>query len=342
MINIFDKKDKILVVGIGGGGDVVSAAMIAYALRRAGFKTGIAAVAWERFVYDPIPGPIKLEELVKPVEKHNYYAIINSETRAKRGDRYIEFQAVNVSKALKENIVILDLWSGVKGLVKGLKEVIQNEGYTRVVGVDVGGDVLAEGSEENLWSPLADSMCLAALKHFPNSLLVVHSPGSDGELEQEYVLKRISMTAARKGYVGAYGMTQEDAEVLEKILEYAKSEASMMGLLAFKGFYGYKAIRLGTRKVLVNPIHTISFIMKADIVYYLSRPAQLVNNTQSLEEANRELNKHGIYTEYNLEKDLIGHGLVNKNNYNYNDILEIRKRGKEKLCKMMNDQSSDI
>ncbi|HEC96447.1 MAG TPA: DUF1152 domain-containing protein, partial [Euryarchaeota archaeon] len=249
---------------------------------------------------------------------------------------------VNVSKALKENIVILDLWRGVRGLVRGLKEVIQNEGYTRVVGVDVGGDVLAEGSEENLWSPLADSICLAALKHLPNSLLIVHSPGSDGELEQEYVLKRISMVAARKGYLGAYGMTREDAKILERILEYAKSEASMIGLLAFKGFYGYKPIRLGTRKVLVNPIHTISFIMKADIVYYFSRPAQLVDNTQSLEKANRELNRHCIYTEYNLEKDLIKHGLVDRNNYNYNDILEIRKRGKENLYKMMSDQSSDI
>ncbi|MCD6301279.1 MAG: DUF1152 domain-containing protein [Staphylothermus sp.] len=341
MINVFDKKDQILVIGIGGGGDVISAAMLAYALRRVGYKTGIAAIVWERFVYDPIPGPVKLEELINLVEKQDYYAVINGETIAKRGDKYIEFQAANVSKALNENIVVLDLWRGVKGLVKGINKVIQNKGYTKVIGVDVGGDVLAEGAEENLWSPLADSMCLAALKHIPDSLLIVHSPGSDGELGQEYVLKRISMVAARKGYIGAYGMTREDAELLEKILKYAKSEASMMGLLAFKGFHGYKPIRLGTRKVLVNIIHTISFIMKADTVYQLSKPAQLVDNTQSLEEANTILNKHGIYTEYNLEIDLIRNGLMNKREINYNDVLKIRKLGKEKLQRMMTDQSTD-
>lgn len=326
MLGEFSRNDRVLVIGIGGGGDVVSAAVIAHAMRRKGIQTYVGSIIWERFVYDPVPGPIRFNEIkgLKPVDK--YAGIVNHESYAVRNGNKVVFQAANVSRALNEEVFVFDLWRGVRGYIEGVKAIIRKYGITKVVGVDVGGDVLAEGHEDNLWSPLADAMGLAMLNHFDNSYLVIYSPGSDGELSQEYVLKRISIIASKNGYYGARGIDRRDKELLEKILEYAKSEASKAALLAFQGFYGNTPIRKGTRTIKINIIHTLSFMVDPRIAYSLSRPAQLVDNTASLEEANDKLNKAGIYTEYNLEKDIQRSG-INPLNLSEADILNIRRKG---------------
>ena len=53
-----------LVVGIGGGGDVVGALAIAREIERAGRRIELGGVAWERFAVDPHhAGPRPLEHL---------------------------------------------------------------------------------------------------------------------------------------------------------------------------------------------------------------------------------------------------------------------------------------
>lgn len=339
MLSMFSRNDKVLVIGIGGGGDIVSAAVIAYMLRKLGVKTYIGSIVWERFVYDPVPGPIHLDEIRKIKLVDKYAGIINQESYAVRHGRKIVFQAVNVSKALNEEVFVFDLWSGVQGYVEGVSRVVEKYGIDKIVGVDVGGDVLAEGYEDNLWSPLADSMGLAMLNHFKNSYLIVHSPGSDGELSQEYVLQRLSMIASMKGYYGAMGLEQSDIIVLEKILKYAKSEASRAALIAFQGFQGDMPIRKNTRSIKINLINTLMFMTDPRITYGLSKPAQLVNNTYSLEEANNKLNNAGIYTEYNLEKDIQTLN-VDPLELSGEEILNIRRKGMRRL-RMMNDQSTE-
>jgi hypothetical protein len=83
--------------------------------------------------------------------------------------------------------------------VRALREIASVEGVDCIIGVDVGGDSLASGSEEELWSPLADWVELAAVARL-SGVLAAHSPGSDGELSQSYVISRIDKVAARGGY----------------------------------------------------------------------------------------------------------------------------------------------
>jgi len=68
---------KILFVGIGGGGDVVSAALFARIFRDLGTKTFVASIIWERFVHDPVPGPIPLEAIRGKKMIGDHAAIIN-------------------------------------------------------------------------------------------------------------------------------------------------------------------------------------------------------------------------------------------------------------------------
>ncbi len=54
---------SVLVIGIGGGGDVVGST-ITYSLAvNEGKGAILGAVLWERYVNDVVPGPIRIQEL---------------------------------------------------------------------------------------------------------------------------------------------------------------------------------------------------------------------------------------------------------------------------------------
>ncbi len=296
---------KILVIGIGGGGDVVSAALFAKILKDIGVEAFVASIVWERFVHDPVPGPIPLDAIHSRKNIGEYSAAINGDSYAIRNNNRIVFEAARVAEVLGEEVYIVDLMGGVKGYVKALKELLSYTGADYVIGVDVGGDVLARGDEEELWSPLADAMGLAALNEIGDSALMVYSPGADGELPQDLVLKRISTIMGMNGCLGSIGVGREYIEFYEKLLEKTLSEASRIGLLALKGFNGYKTIRGGTRRIRVSPINTVAFILSPRQAIKLSRPAQLVKETSSFADAWRILRENGIPTEYDLEKAIL-------------------------------------
>lgn len=291
-----------LFAALGGGGDVASAAMLALAARRLGIKSYIASIIWERLPIDPIPGPVKLNEVVGAMKIGERALMVTKDSRALRGGRVIAFQAANVSKVLGEPIGIVDVASGCVGVKKGLEELSAYFGCDVIVGVDVGGDVLASGFEEELWSPLADFIGLAALKEL-KGVLAVHSPGSDGELSPDYVLRRIALVAERRGYLGARGVTLEDVENLERILEHVESEASRATLLAARGVYGDVEIRRGSRKVHVTPLSMITFFLKSSVVAELNPLISELSSTTSIEDARVKLNEKKVYTELDLEED---------------------------------------
>jgi hypothetical protein len=49
-----------LVLGVGGGGDIVGALATARFLEFCGLRFFLGGLPWERFVYDPVPGPRQL------------------------------------------------------------------------------------------------------------------------------------------------------------------------------------------------------------------------------------------------------------------------------------------
>ena len=295
---------NIMVFGIGGGGDIVSAAVLASALERYGFKSFIGSIVWERFLVDPVPGPVGLKELVGIDIIGDYSGVIMDKVHVLRGGRRITPQVYLVSKATGKPVYIVDIKYGVKGYVKGLQELMDYLGIDFFIAIDVGGDVLAEGWEEELWSPLADSLGLAAFNYFKNSMLAVHGIGGDGELPPNRILERIALLCKLGGCLGARGLTHRDAVFLEKILSIAHSEASLIPLLAFRGYYGYYPIRAGTREVLVTPVQSITFFLDLHKAYDISPLARIVDKTSSIEEARDKLNKACIYTELDLEYDL--------------------------------------
>ncbi|MEM3926636.1 MAG: DUF1152 domain-containing protein [Desulfurococcaceae archaeon] len=333
--------NRLLVIAIGGGGDIASAAMIARSFEKRGLKTVLASIAWERYVYDPVPGPVRLEEIYGVVRSGEGYVVINGDSYAIRGGRKLFFQAINASRFLGREIYIVDMYNGVEGYVKAIKEIMSENGVDMAMAIDVGGDIVAMGFEENLWSPLADWMGLAAVSEV-GGLIAVHSPGSDGELSHEYVLRRIDEISAMRGLVGVKLMCEEDAVFLEEILRFVKSEASYISLLAYRGFRGIREIRNGSRQVNVNLFSTMTFILRSNIVLETVKPASMIKGTKSIFEANNILNKLGIYTELDLEMDLASHG-YSPGDITSDVLVNIRRKGIEKLrsTAFKNPENSD-
>ncbi|MEM4576197.1 MAG: DUF1152 domain-containing protein [Candidatus Nezhaarchaeales archaeon] len=300
---LIGKARQPLFIALGGGGDVASASMLALAARRLGLKAYVASVVWERFSIDPVPGPVRMSEIVNAKKIGDHAMFVTEESKALRGDRVVAFQAANASRALGEPIGVVDIASGYIGVRRGIEELTSYLGCDVVVGVDVGGDVLATGFEEELWSPLADFIGLAAIKDL-KGVLAVHAPGSDGELTPRYILKRIALVAAHGGYLGARGITPEDVENLDKLLRHVESEASRVTLMAARGAYGQVKIRRGSRKVQITPLSTITFFLKPETVACLNPLISEVYNTTYVEEAREKLNRKGVYTELDLEEDV--------------------------------------
>ena len=322
---------RVLVVGVGGGGDSLGALILYHKLKALGVRVLLGNVVWERFVLDPFPGPVPLEQVVNAEVLGRSVALVDGSSYVDRHGYRFKPQIVRASEILGEKTVFLDITKGVVGLVEAFDVVSERLGVEAIVGVDVGGDILALGYEDDLWSPLADSISLGALsKTRVPSMIAVLAPGADGELSQQTVLTRISEVAREGGLIGVYGLTRREYRVLRKHLDIFTSEASKIPFEAFEGYAGEKSIRVGSRKVEVNMVSTTLYLLDVSVTYNRSVMAKLVSVTRSVEEARRALNRHCIYTELDLEEELYrlrtqGGAITGRS------LLEIRSDGRGRL-----------
>ncbi|MHA1333090.1 MAG: DUF1152 domain-containing protein [Candidatus Odinarchaeia archaeon] len=290
---------KALLIGIGGGGDILGTIPTRNLLSLTGVETVLAGLTWERVVNDPKPGPRKLEEIINCTKIAETVAIANEKTRTYDG---VFFQASRLSKVLNEETLLIDINKGVVGVVNGLNRAITQLNVDLVIGIDVGGDVAAEGTEKELKSPLADNMMLAALANLKvKTLIGIFAPGCDGELTLQQLSKRFSEIAENKGFVGAKGLTERDIEIMENALKHVITEASALPLKAAKGFSGRYLIRDGRRSVDLSIFSTLTFYFKTEILYQMSKIAPMLKNTSSFHEAYLKLKENNIYTEYDFE-----------------------------------------
>src|SRR5262245_34807189 len=150
---------RALVIGVGGGGDVVGALATARFLEFCGLEFFLGGLSWERSVIDPLPGPRSLSEVRDVRVLHEYAWFANAHSRTLTD---IPFAESRMAGILGKEVLLVDINGGVKGVVEGLKKSLGELKADLLVGVDVGGDSLAEGGEAGLRSPLADSIMLAA------------------------------------------------------------------------------------------------------------------------------------------------------------------------------------
>ena len=331
------KGKNVLVLGIGGGGDVVSTVPIAGALERLEIRPIVGSIMWERFAFDPVPGPIRAEELVGAEQVNSCAAWIKPGSYAVRGGRKVTPQAARVAAFTMEGRVLgVDVSSGAIGVAEGLDEILRKLGADLVFGIDAGGDILAEGAEETLWSPLADQLMLATLFRLTEkghrAIIGVHGIGADGELDPSNLLARISLIAEKGGYLGARGLTNYDVDLLEGVLKSAVTEASALPVKAAKGVVGKVRMREGTRHVDLSIVTSLTFFLDVRVLYNECPMAKAIYRSGSLREVREILNGLGVYTELDLEEDL--KALLDRGEaINETSTMRVRREGRERLTK---------
>jgi hypothetical protein len=296
---------RTLVIGVGGGGDVVGALATARFLEFCGLEFVLGGLSWERNVYDPIPGPRQLSEVRNVRALHPFAWMANAESQTDTGVRFAESKMAAVQK---KEILLVDINGGVTGVVDGLEMAMKELKTDLLVGLDVGGDSLAQGHEPGLRSPLADSIMLAAYAELETrghrTIWGVFGYGSDGELTVDEIEVALNKLAAAGGLLGAWALTPKIAAELEEVIKTVPTEASAIPVKCFRGAWGDSAIRRDQRHVKLTPLTALTFFMSTTKLYEtLGRPAQAVRGSASLDQANDALHQIAIRTELDYERE---------------------------------------
>jgi hypothetical protein len=303
--NLIRDSRHALVIGVGGGGDVAGALATARFFEFCGLRFTLGGLSWERNVYDPVPGPRKLSETKNVNPLHEFAWLANARSQTSTG---VPFAEAKMAQVIGKEVLLVDINGGVKGVVAGLEAAMKVLGSDLLVGLDVGGDSLAQGTESGLRSPLADSIMLAAMTELAArgrpTLWGVLGYGSDGELTVDEIELALSKVGAAGGLLGAWGLTPKIAAELELVIQTVPTEASAIPVQCFRGAWGRRDIRRGERQVKLTPLTALTFFISTAMLYdTLARPAQVVRQSESLDQANEALHAIGIRTELDFERD---------------------------------------
>ncbi|MFF9409171.1 DUF1152 domain-containing protein [Streptomyces anandii] len=222
-----------LIVGAGGGGDAVAAAMLHAALYGEENPAVILTYAWDRLLIDAVPGPRRptdftgLERLTPAV----WTVPARARPIAPAGSTLPRLAAET-----PHTFALIDPYQGAEGIIRQLEDAVRHLEPESIDLLDVGGDILARGDEPTLKSPLADALTLAACcqVNAPVRLLVA-GPGLDGELPPEEVGDLLGPVV--------HTFTARDVEVISSVLEWHPSEATALLAATARGVRGACELR---------------------------------------------------------------------------------------------------
>ena len=306
---VLRRAQRPLVLGMGGGGDIVGALATAeHARIYDGAQPILGGVTWERRPIDPVPGPRAAAEIAGADQIAP--AVLLAGPQTKVSDRDVYFAESRMAQVLGERTVLVDVNDGPQTVADGLAVAADKLDRDLIVFVDVGGDLLAQGDEPGLRSPLCDALMLAAAARLGDAgrpvLAAIFGIGCDAELTPDEVLARLSDVAAAGGLGGARGLTEPVAQRLEQAMELVPTEASAQAVRAYRGASGQATIRGGTRTLELSPVAALTFYLDVGVTMRTSgRLATALSDAATLEEANAALNALGVRTELDLESEAV-------------------------------------
>jgi hypothetical protein len=307
MLKSFSKYKKALVIGIGGGADIVGTIPTKFFLESNGINCQLAGLPWERYSIDPFPGPRPFDQIINKVKINDSLCFAKKNTKTKDG---LSFSESKLSGILKQRVVLINIFNSPNNIADDLYNYSIENKIDLIVGVDVGGDILAQGHEKGLASPLADSLMLTVLNKLNKKIetkIGVLGYGSDGELEQNELNESLGILGKNKGLIGSFGLNNDSYLLMKKIIKIVETDASRVPVLSFEGISGLYKIRRGRVEINIHPMSQITFYINTDILYRkISKSARLIRNANDIWDANRILlaNKYRTELDFEIKKHL--------------------------------------
>jgi hypothetical protein len=282
-----------LFVAAGGGGDAITASVIAARLQPAALAA-VLTYSWDRLLVDPLPGPRNATDFDKLVLLAPSVLEVTADSRAKSP---AGSTLPRLADGLPTRLLLLDPTGGAVAMTEQVERAATVFGADEVVLVDVGGDVLASGGEPGLRSPLADQLALAAVvaSHVTGRVLVV-GPGVDGELGEAASLARIDELGGRR----ITTLEPSDLQQVRRVFAWHPSEASGLVAAAGEGVRGTVQVRDAGDLVRLTDYTAGVYEVDLDKLAAVT-PATALRDTTTLADAS-ELTRHltGI-TELDIE-----------------------------------------
>jgi hypothetical protein len=295
---------RALVIGMGGGGDVVGCLAMVRTCEALGTPARLGGVAWERFPVDPHPGPRALAEITGGRVIGGAAVMAGGATTTPEGARFAES---GMAEHLGEEVVLIDVAGGVASAAAGIEAATVELDCDLVILADVGGDVLATGTEPGLASPLCDAVMLAAAARLPagvSSLLAVAGAGCDGELTPTEVMTRLAELAGGGAWIGTFSVTPGVAREIDAAAGAVPTEASLQIARCAGGEVGPTPIRGGRRTVELTPLGAMVFVLDPLLAMAAGLPlANAVAGARSIAEGRDALAALDVRTELDYERD---------------------------------------
>ncbi|WP_369024054.1 DUF1152 domain-containing protein [Nocardia cyriacigeorgica] len=295
---------KAIAVAAGGGGDVVSASVLAAKLRHRFDVVAVMSYSWDRLIVDPIPGPRCVDDFDGLVRHHDLVAEVTEATRL-RGAGWSTLPPL--VPYLAHPLLLVDPTNGALGVAAQFRAASRIFDAEALILVDIGGDILAEGHEDGLRSPLADSLMLAAATQADLALhLLVAGIGLDGELTRD----ELRALLRRHDAVEAAQLGKEDVSAAADVWAWHPSEANGLLCVAAGGWRGTVETQRGALVRVDDEAGTVHEV-DTDSVATNSLAAVLAD-TVSLDQAEQRIRDRRGYSDIDTERDRLSTGLGNR------------------------------
>lgn len=315
------RNQRVLVVGIGGGGDVVSTLPTCFDLERVGAYPIPAGLTWKRVVHDTYGRPRPIDQFDHVTQINDLIGEANPHTRTRDGGTQIE---ANISRALGGIPVgMIDISPGVARLREALEHYRQLRSIDVILGVDAGGDVLCFGHEPTLESPICDQTVLAAISTMPGALLGVFGFGADGEMSLDAFRERFRTLNEIGAYRALLPVATEDISRMQAALLEAPTEASRLPMQVAQIISAERLLEVGAlmnggapvleqaigscreipmrdglRTARLSDLSATTMFFEPHKVFRSSRFNELIREDHSIDQVHEVLTQAGITTEF--------------------------------------------
>ncbi|MGX7825273.1 DUF1152 domain-containing protein [Actinokineospora sp. 24-640] len=284
---------RTLMVAAGGGGDAIAAAMLA----PEGDELFIATWAWERLSIDPLPGPRGFNDFTGLRQHGPLVFEVTKNTKPRPPSRST---LPRLAETLPARVFLLDAAGGARGTAQQISCIAAYVRADCINLVDVGGDLVATGDEQELRSPLADSLALAACSESGVPFYVtICGPGLDGELPESVVSE---LCQKLEGGDAAH-ITREIAASVRGVFDWHPSEVTALLVSAALGARGVVEIRDNGSAVPLSNASGTAICLDGERLQRHNQISDGLCGTKSLTEVEEVIKGIRGSTEIDFERD---------------------------------------